>query len=88
VRVTPRLLEAKVTEGCCIWLRFEDGIAAEVDFSYLLDYDGVFVPLRDPEYFREVAIYPGGATIFWPGEVDIAPETVYLRVQEAAGVAS
>jgi hypothetical protein len=46
----------------------------------------VFLPLRDPEYFRQIGIYPGGATIFWPNEADIAPETLYLRTQEAAGV--
>jgi hypothetical protein len=88
VRGTPRLLEATNTEGCRIWLRFEDGVAAEVDFSDLLDLDGVFLALRDPDFFREVAIYPGGATIFWPGEVDVAPETVYERTQEAAAIVS
>jgi hypothetical protein len=84
----PRLLEAKHTEGCHIWLRWEDDLAAEVDFSYLLDYDGVWLPLRDPEFFRKVAIYPGGITIYWPGEVDICPDTLYLETQEAAGVAA
>lgn len=86
MRATPRLLEAKNTEGCRIWLRWEDGLSAEVDFSYLLDYDGVFLPLRDPEFFRKVDIYPEGDTILWPGEVDICPDTLYLETQEAAGV--
>jgi len=88
MRGTPRLQEAKPTEEWRIWLRFEDGLAADVDFSYLLDYGGVFLPVRDPEYFRRVAIYPGGAAIYWPNEADIAPETLYLRTQEAAGVAA
>lgn len=88
MRGTPRLLEAKSTEGCRIWLRFEDGVAAEVDFSYLLDYDGIFLPLRDPDFFRQVGVGDGSCTIEWPGEVDIAPETAYLRTQQAAGVAA
>lgn len=87
MRGTPRLVEAKNTKGCRLWLRFEDGVAAEVDFSYLLDYEGVFLPLRDPGFFSQVAVYPEGDTIFWPGEVDVAPETVYERTQEAAAVA-
>lgn len=82
----PRLLEAKHTEGCRIWLRWADGLAAEVDFSYLLDYDGVWLPLRDPAFFRQVAIYPEKDTIFWPGEVDICPDTLYAETQQAAGV--
>jgi hypothetical protein len=83
----PRLLEGKPTEGCKIWLRFEDGTAAEVDFSYLLDFDGVFLPLRDPDHFRRVKVDDSNITIEWPGEVDICPDTVYLLTREAAGVA-
>ena len=45
-------------------------------------------PLRDPRYFREVAVYPEGDTIHWPNEVDISPDTLYQRTQEAAGVAA
>jgi Protein of unknown function (DUF2442) len=86
MRVTPRLLEAKPTEDWRMWVRFEDGLAAEVDLSYVLDYGGVFRPVHDPDYFRQVAIYPGGATIYWPNEADIAPETLYRRTREAAGV--
>jgi hypothetical protein len=83
-----RLLEARPTEGHKVWLRFEDGLAAEVDFSFLLDREGVFLPLRDPEFFRQVRIDQGGITVEWPGEVDFDPEAVYRRAQEAAGVAA
>jgi uncharacterized protein DUF2442 len=86
--IEPPLLEGRPTEGCHIWLRWEDGLAAEVDFSYLLDFDDVFLPLRDPDFFRQVRIGDGNWTIEWPGEVDIAPETAYRRTQEAAGVAA
>jgi hypothetical protein len=88
VEITPRLLEAKATEGCRIWLRWEDGLGAEVDFSFLLDYDGVFLPLRDPEFFRQVRVGDGAWTVEWPGEVDFDPEAVYRRTKEAAGVAA
>jgi hypothetical protein len=88
MEITPDLLEAEPTEGCRIWLRFADGVAAEVDFSYLLDYPGVFLPLRQPDFFRQVRVHESGDTIEWPGEVDIAPETAYRRTLEAAGVAA
>jgi hypothetical protein len=29
-------------------------------------------------------VYPEDDAIFWPNEVDIAPETLYPRTQEAA----
>jgi hypothetical protein len=87
---TPPVVEVKPTEGWRLWLRFADGVAGEVDFSYLLEYPGeVFQPLRDLDFFRQVAIYPGrGSTIFWPNEADIAPETLYERTQAAAGIAA
>ena len=88
VRVTPLLLEAKPTEGCRVYVRFEDGLSAEVDLSYLLAYGGVFEPLRDPDFFRQLRVYPEGETIFWPNEADIAPETLYANAQQAAGVAA
>jgi len=86
--VAPSLLEAKPAEGCNIWLRFADGLTAEVDFSYLLKFDGVFLPLRDPAFFRQVKVDDSNITIEWPGEVDICPDTLYRRTQEAAGVAA
>ncbi len=86
--VAPALLEGKPTDGCNIWLRFADGLAAEVDFSYLLDFDGVFLPLRDPDFFRQVKVDESNVTIESPGEVDICPDTLYRRTKEAAGVAA
>jgi hypothetical protein len=86
--IAPPLTEANPTAGCKIWLRFADGLAAEVDFSYLLDYDGVFLPLRDPDFFSRVKMDDSNTTIEWPGEVDICPDTLYRRTQEAAGVAA
>ena len=88
MEVAPSLLEARPTEGCGIWLRFADGLAAEVDFSDLLGHDGVFLPLRDPDFFRRVKVDDSNITIEWPGEVDICPDTLYARTREAAGIAA
>lgn len=87
MRVTPLLLEARPTEGCTVYVRFEDGLSAEVDLSYLLDYGGVFEPLRDPNFFRRLHADLEAGTIIWPNEADIAPETLYANAQRAAGVA-
>jgi len=44
------------------------------DGSHLLDF-GVFLKLRDVEYFGRVAVIYGTAT--WPNEQDICPDTLY-----------
>lgn len=79
----PRLIEAKPLKGYEVYLRFADGLAADVDLSYLLDFGGVFEPLRSIEFFRELTIDDGGNTVCWPNEADIAPETLYDKVQLA-----
>jgi hypothetical protein len=79
----PLLTEAVPLDDYRVHLRFEDGLAADVDLSYLLDYGPVFEPLRDIEYFRKLRIEEFGTTIEWPNEADIAPETLYDHVQRA-----
>jgi Protein of unknown function (DUF2442) len=83
MRSTPLLIEAIPTEGFAVRVRFEDSTTAEIDLSYLLDYGGVFEPLRNPEYFRQLRADPDAGTIVWPNEADIAPETLYARAQRA-----
>lgn len=77
----PKLIEAVPLDGYEVHLRFADGLAADVDLSYLLEYGGVFKPLRDVDFFRKLFI--SGPTIAWPNEADIAPETLYDHVQRA-----
>jgi Protein of unknown function (DUF2442) len=48
------LVEASPRDGYTVHVRFEDGTSADVDLSYLLDYGGVFAPLRGPAYFRQL----------------------------------
>jgi hypothetical protein len=43
-----RLIVAKPAEGYVVHVRFEDGLTADVDLSYLLDYGGVFEPRSAP----------------------------------------
>jgi hypothetical protein len=84
MRGTPLLIDAQPSAGYAVNVRFKDGLAAEVDLSYLLDYGGVFEPLRDVEYFRRLRVEPEAGTIVWPNEADIAPETLYAHARRRA----
>ena len=75
------MLEARPGDSHAVHVRFEDGTAAEVDLSYLLDYGGVFGPLCDAGFFAQLRVDDQSATIIWPNEADIAPETLYAHAQ-------
>ena len=83
VILPPRLVEAVPLDGYGVHLRFADGLAADVDLSYLVGRGPVFEPLRDPEFFRRLRVTEFGDTIEWPNEADIALETLYDHVQRA-----
>jgi hypothetical protein len=80
----PKLTEAVPRDGYKVHLKFADGLAADVDLSYLVGCGEVFEPLRDIEFFRKLRVDEFGSTIEWPNEADIAPETLYDHVQRAA----
>ena len=84
MRSTPMIVEAKPLDRHAVHVRFEDGTAADVDLSYLLEYGGVFEPLRDPAFFRRLRADAEGGTIVWPNDADIAPETLYGAARQRA----
>jgi Protein of unknown function (DUF2442) len=57
-------------------LTYSDGQQRRFDCSPYLER-GVFVRLKDASLFVQAFVSHG--TICWPGELDIAPETLYLR---------
>jgi uncharacterized protein DUF2442 len=81
MRSIPVLVEAQPLEEYKVRVRFEDGTTANVDLSYLIDYGGVFEPLRDPTYFAQLSADAEAGTIVWPNHADIAPETLYAHAR-------
>jgi hypothetical protein len=60
---------------------FDDGLEGDVDFIRYVGSGPVFEPLRDLAFFRQARIE--GGTIAWPNGADVAPETLYERVESA-----
>jgi hypothetical protein len=84
MRSTPRLAEARPLDCYIVRVRFDDGTTTDVDLSYVLDYGGIFKPLRDPVYFAQLRSDAEAGTIVWPNGADIAPETLYAHAQRHA----
>ena len=69
--------EAQYIDNYKIKLRFEDGSTGIADLSDYPSKKNVFRAFLDMNYFREFRVEYG--TIIWGnGELDIAPETLYM----------
>ena len=67
----------KPLENHRLWLRFNTGEAKIYDFTPLLT-SAAFRPLADEKTFRDVYI-DYGVTVWNGGDIDIAPEELYLN---------
>ena len=77
-----RVTEVHVLSDFLLWVRFVDGTTGEVDLSRLIlsDRAGVFAVLIDLNLFPQAYIEYGAVS--WPGEIDLAPDTMYDELKE------
>jgi hypothetical protein len=70
------VMEARYVSGHTVWIRFRDGLTAEVDLTPVLR-GPIFEPLRNVEYFRRFQVHPEFHTLVWPNGADVAPEYLH-----------
>jgi hypothetical protein len=59
-------------------LRFTDGTTSDVDLrGRITGRGGVFLPLQDVEFFKQVRVDSEAGTIVWPNGVDFCPDDLY-----------
>jgi hypothetical protein len=74
------IVEARYVEEYRVFLRFADGRAGEIDLRPMLDFTGVFEPLRDRAYFAQLRVEPDIGTIVWPNGADLDPDVLRHRL--------
>jgi Protein of unknown function (DUF2442) len=72
----PDLVRATPVLPCDLLLGYSDGSSRKFSCAPYLDR-GVFSRLRDSTLFSQAHIARG--TVCWPGALDIAPETLFLK---------
>ncbi len=73
----PHVTAVTVLRQWRLRVSFNDGFTGDVDLSDLKDAGPYWEPLRDAEFFAKAFVDPRSRTVAWPGDVDIAPETLY-----------
>ncbi len=59
-------------------LSFTDGTTRELDLhGRIVGRGGVFRPLEDVGFFKQVQVDAEAGTIFWPNGVDFCPDVLY-----------
>lgn len=61
-------------------VKFDDGIEGVVDVAQLVEFTGVFEPLRDPEFFERATVHPELGTVCWPNNADLDSDVLYAKV--------
>jgi len=74
------IVEVRVLGGHRLYLRFEDGVAGELDVGDLIDFRGVFGSLRDEAEFAKVRLNQELGTVVWPSGADLGPDVLYSKV--------
>ena len=77
----PRVKQVRHVEGYRLELSFTDGTKGELDFrERVVGRGGVFKPLEDVSFFRQVQVDSEAGTIVWPNDVDFCPDVLYSLV--------
>ena len=74
----PRVTDVRHVKDFRLDISFSDGTVAELDFGRrIVGRGGVFAPLADVEFFKQVAVNHEAGTLVWPNGVDLCPDVLY-----------
>lgn len=77
----PSVIDGIYTSDYRVWIKFDDGSSGEVDLSDLTNSSGKFAQLADINYFAKVFYDKEMHTIAWDNGLDLAPESLYMRLK-------
>jgi hypothetical protein len=73
-----QIRSARIVGNATIALTWDDGASTTADFSQLIEREGVFSQLRDPEAFASVTLDPSGRFLSWPGDIDVCADALRM----------
>ncbi len=76
------IVEVKVIKDHILSLKFQDGKEGKIDIAKMIDFVGIFEPLKNKEYFAQVYVNSDIGTICWENGADISPVFLYKNISD------
>lgn len=59
---------------------FDDGVEGIVNVAQMVQFTGVFEPLRDPAFFAQAKVNAELGTVYWPNDADLDTEVLHAQI--------
>ncbi|MBD2346785.1 DUF2442 domain-containing protein [Anabaena subtropica] len=74
------IIAVEPIEDYKLYIKFEDNQQGVIDISKLISFTGIFAPLQNIDYFKQVKINPEWGTIYWENGADFDPDVLYAEI--------
>lgn len=76
------IIEVKPLNNYQLYLKFEDDQDGIIDLEEIIEFVGIFQPLKDLDFFKTVKINPDWGTIYWENGADLDPDVLYSIITD------
>ncbi|MBE5228776.1 MAG: DUF2442 domain-containing protein [Microcystis aeruginosa PMC 728.11] len=74
------IIEVKHLNNYQLYLKFEDNQEGIINLEEIIEFVGIFQPLKDLDFFKTVKINPDWGTIYWENGADLDPDVLYYLI--------
>lgn len=75
------IIYVKPRKPYLLYLKFEDHLSGVIDLQTQIRFEGVFLPCKDWNFFKEVKVDSELGTIVWPNKADLDPVVLYTEIK-------
>jgi hypothetical protein len=74
------IIEVKPLNNYQLYLKFEDNQEGIINLEEIIEFVGIFQPLKDLDFLKTVKINPDWGTIYWENGADLDPDVLYSLI--------
>ncbi|BAG05433.1 DUF2442 domain-containing protein [Microcystis aeruginosa] len=74
------IVEVKPLNNYQLYLKFEDNQEGIINLEEIIEFVGIFQPLKDLDFLKTVKINPDWGTIYWENGADLDPDVLYSLI--------